>query len=159
MKASTKRGKWGTTVVLLAAVAVGGCQSDRDAQQAIEEANLAKAVYCMDLLENQLDIETADSACFAESYVQHAPHVPDGRDAVVEFFTQRIERYPESTIDIKRAVAKDDLVWIHLHSKRTPDSLGAAVIHIFRMEDGKFAEHWGVGQPVPEEAMHDNTMF
>lgn len=159
MSARTKQKKLGITAVLLAALTVGACQSERDAAEAIEEANLAKAIYCMDLLENQLDIETADSACFAERYVQHAPHVPDGRDAVVEFFTQRIERFPESTIDIKRAVAKDDLVWIHLHSKRTPDALGTAVIHIFRMEDGKFAEHWGVGQPVPEEAMHDNTMF
>ncbi|MEM7501022.1 MAG: nuclear transport factor 2 family protein [Pseudomonadota bacterium] len=159
MNAKMNRRHLGTASTLLVALAIGACQSDRDLKEATEEANLAKAVYCMDLLENQLDMETADSACFAERYTQHSPHVPDGRDAVVEFFTQRIERFPESTIDIKRAVAKDDLVWIHLHSKRTRDSLGSAVIHIFRMEDGKFAEHWGVGQAVPEEAMHDNTMF
>ena len=135
------------------------CQSGNDAQEALEETNLKKAVYCMTLLEIKLDVETAERECFAGSYVQHAPHVPDGRDAVVSFFAARAVKYPESTIEIKRASADGDLVWMHLHSKRTPDALGSAIIHIFRMEDGKFAEHWGVGQPVPEESVHDNTMF
>ena len=77
----------------------------------------------------------------------------------MSFFAARVVKYPESSIEIKRAAADGDLVWMHLHSKRTPDALGSAIIHIFRMEDGKFAEHWGVGQPVPEESVHDNTMF
>jgi len=135
------------------------CQSGNDAQEALEETNLKKAVYCMTLLEIELDVKTAERECFARSYVQHAPHVADGRDAVVSFFAARAVKYPESTIEIKRATAGGDLVWMHLHSKRTPDALGSAIIHIFRMEDGKFAEHWGVGQPVPEESVHDNTMF
>ena len=144
---------------LVTLLAVGACQSDVDSQRTLEQANLRKAVYCMELLEIHFDLEAADRECFAKQYTQHAPHVPDGRDAVIEFFAQRIENYPDSSIDIKRAAAQDDLVWIHLHSKRTPDALGAAIIHVFRMEDGKFAEHWGVAQRVPEEAMHDNTMF
>ena len=112
-----------------------------------------------ELVEIELDVETADGECFADTYIQHAPHVPDGRDAVVSFFAARATRFPDSTIEIKRAAADGDLVWLHLHSKRTPDALGSAIIHIFRMEDGKFAEHWGVAQPVPEESAHDNTMF
>jgi len=60
---------------------------------------------------------------------------------------------------IKRTGADGDLVWIHLHAKRTPDALGNAVINIFRMKDGKFAEHWNVGQSVPAESANDNTMF
>jgi len=27
------------------------------------------------------------------------------------------------------------------------------------MKDGKFAEHWNVGQAVPTESANDNTMF
>ena len=147
------------SAAFLAAFTLAACQSGNDAQEALEETNLKKAVYCMTLLEIKLDVETADRECFARSYVQHAPHVPDGRDAVVSFFAARAVKYPESSIEIKRATAGGDLVWMHLHSKRTPDALGSAIIHIFRMEDGKFAEHWGVGQPVPEESVHDNTMF
>lgn len=150
------RSVWGILFVMSALVA---CQSGDDAHNALEESNLKKAVYCMELLEIEFDVETADRECFGESYVQHAPHVPDGRDAVISFFTARVEKYPESSIEIKRAAADGDLVWIHLHSKRTPDALGSAIIHIFRMEDGRFVEHWGVSQPVPEESAHDNTMF
>lgn len=135
------------------------CQSSDDAQNVLEELNRKKAVYCMELLEIKLDVETADRECFGETYVQHAPHVPDGRDAVISFFAARVAKYPESSIEIKRAAADGDLVWMHLHSKRTPDALGSAIIHIFRMEDGKSVEHWGVSQPVPEESAHDNTMF
>ena len=147
------------SAALLVALTLGACQSGDDAQDALEETNRKKAIYCMELLEIKLDLETADGECFAPRYVQHVPHVPDGRDAVIAFFAERIAKYPESTIEIKRTAADGDLVWIHLHSKRTADSLGSAVIHIFRMEDGKFAEHWGVGRPVPEESLHDNTLF
>lgn len=145
--------------VLLVMLALVACQSSDDAQHVLEESNLRKAVYCMELLEIKLDVETADRECFGESYVQHAPHVPDGRDAVISFFSARVVKYPESSIEIKRAAADGDLVWMHLHSKRTPDALGSAIIHIFRMENGKFVEHWGVSQPVPEELAHGNTMF
>jgi predicted SnoaL-like aldol condensation-catalyzing enzyme len=144
---------------LMLPLTFGACQLGDDAKEELERANVMKAIYCMETLEVKLDLETADSECFAESYIQHAPHVQDGRDAVLAFFAERIEKYPESSIEIKRTAADGDLVWMHLHSKRTPDSLGTAVIHIFRMEDGKFAEHWGVGQPVPAESVHDNTMF
>ncbi len=147
------------SAALLVVLTLVACQSGDNAQNVLEKSNLKKAVYCMELLEIKLDVETADRECFAKSYVQHVPHVPDGRDAVVSFFAARVVKYPESSIEIKRAAADGDLVWMHLHSKRTPDALGSAIVHIFRMEDGKFAEHWGVGQPVPEESVHDNTMF
>ena len=146
-------------VAVLGAVVLGACQDGRTSQEAFEQANLEKAIHCMELLEVHLDIETADRECFADTYIQHSPHVPDGRDAVIEFFAARMEKYPQSTIEIKRGAADGDLVWLHLHSRRTPDALGSAIIHIFRMEDGKFAEHWGVGTPVTDDALHDNTMF
>ncbi len=148
-----------SAAMILAALFLSACESATDAERALEDANLKKAIYCMELLENELDIATADKECFAETYIQHSPHVPDGRDAVIAFFAERMEKFPQSEISIKRGAADGDMVWLHLHSKRTPDSSGAAIVHIFRMEDGKFAEHWGVAQRVPEEAQHDNTMF
>ena len=159
MRIGTKNASKYIPTALLVVLTLVACQSSDDAQDALEKANLKKAIYCMELLEIELDVETADRECFGKSYVQHAPHVPDGRDAVISFFTARVAKYPESSIEIKRAAADGDLVWMHLHSKRTPDALGSAIIHIFRMEDGKFVEHWGVSQPVPEESAHDNTMF
>ena len=113
----------------------------------------------MDVLENKHDLKAARDECFAETYIQHTPWIADGREAVLTIFATRFEKYPDYAIEIKRTSADGDLVWMHLHTKRTPDILGNAVINIFRMKDGKFAEHWNVGQAVPEKSANDNTMF
>lgn len=130
-----------------------------------EKANLEKSLYCMEILENRPDLPSKErlsilrNECFSEHYIQHSPHIEDGRDAVLAVFAKRYKKYPNLSMSVKRTAAEGDLVWMHLHVKRTPDSLGAAVIHIFRMEDGKWAEHWGVGQRVPKESKNKNTMF
>ena len=150
-----KRGATALTMLL----ALGGCQFGEDRQAMLEAANLKKAVYCMDVIENQHDLEAARRRCFAEAYIQHSPHVPDGRDAVLEVFSSRFEKYPNYSMEVKRTAADGDLVWMHMHTKREPEALGYAVINIFRMKDGKLVEHWNVGQAVPEESANDNTMF
>ncbi len=130
------------------------------AKTEIEMANLDKAVHCMELLELHHDLETAGHECFADEYIQHHPRFPNGKEAVLEAFARRLEDNPDKTISIKRAAVNGDLVWIHLHSQRFPgDEQGNAVVNIFRMEDGRFAEHWGVVQAVPEESANENTMF
>ena len=151
--------------LLVAALAQGGCKGDEDPRETLEAANLKKALYCMDILENRPDIEPSRrieilrDECFADSYIQHSPHVDDGRDAVLRLFENRYARAPEISTSIKRTASEGDLVWIHQHVTRSPDDLGNAVVNIFRMEDGKFAEHWNVIQPVPAESKNDNTMF
>lgn len=138
------------------AVTTGASSADNEAQEA---ANLEKAVYCMEVLEVHFDLDTASRDCFGDTYIQHSQHVPDGKEGVLSYFAARFKKFPNAKMDIKRASADGDLVWIHLHFRRTPESRGNAVIHIFRMEDGKFVEHWGVGQPVPEKSVHGNSMF
>ena len=151
-------------VGLLVTLATGVQAGDRSLST-LEQSNLKKALYCMDILENRPDLKPSNridilrDECFAETYIQHSPHVPDGRDAVLNLFANRYKTHPETAISIKRTASEGDLVWVHLHFKRTPEDLGHAIIHIFRMEDGKFAEHWGVGQAVPEKSKNNNTMF
>ncbi|MEN8260455.1 MAG: hypothetical protein ABFS02_07700, partial [Pseudomonadota bacterium] len=105
MSIGTKRIFSYAAAALVVASTLGACQSGDDAQEALEEANRNKAIYCMEVLEIELDLETAGRECFAESYIQHSPHVPDGRDGVLTYFAERIEKYPESSIEIKRAAA------------------------------------------------------
>ncbi len=132
---------------------------------ALEESNHTKAVYCMEILENRPDLEASHrinilrNECYSENFIEHAPNIKDGRDALLSLFESRFKKYPELSMSIKRTAAEGDLVWIHLHVKHTPDSLGGAGIHIFRMKDDKIVEHWGVNQPVPEKSKNDNTMF
>lgn len=134
-------------------------QSDVAQQEAMEQANLEKAIYCMEVIEVELDVDTFGEQCVAEGYIQHSQHVPDGKDGLLDYFRARIERQPQLHGEVKRAGADGDLVWLHMHVKPQPEARGNAVIHIFRMKDGLFVEHWGVGQRVPETSVHDNPMF
>lgn len=143
----------------LALAALGACATAPSAQGQLEAANLEKAIWCMNVIEVELDLDTAARECIADGYIQHSQHVPDGKDGFLTYFAGRIEQFPQMHAEIKRAGADGDLVWLHTHFKAEPEARGTAVINIFRMEDGKLAEHWGVGQPVPETSVHGNDMF
>ena len=102
--------------------------------------------------------EAAERYLGAE-YKQHNPLAPDGPEAFVGFIGVFQEQAPEMSFDIKRVIAEDDLVVLHYHLKLSPDDLGQAVVDIFRVEEGRFVEHWEVLQPVPSESANTNTMF
>lgn len=92
-------------------------------------------------------------------YIQHNPHVPDGKAPFVNFFTGHFKENPEAKSVIKRAVAEGDLVFLHVHSTQNAQDRGVAIVDIFRVENGKIVEHWDVQQTVPEQAANNNTMF
>jgi len=146
-------------------ISVSELNAKESAGAALEESNLKKAVYCMEILENRPDLESSRrieilrNECYSENFTEHAPNIEDGRDALLNVFAKRYKKYPELSMSIKRTASDGDLVWLHLHVKHTPNSIGAAGIHIFRMKEGKIVEHWGVGQSVPKESKNNNTMF
>lgn len=119
----------------------------------------------MEILENRNDlkplqrIDILRNECYSENFVEHSPHISGGREGLFELFLGRYKEFPELSMSIKRSASEGDLVWLHLHVKRTPESLGAALIHVFRLQDGMIVEHWGVGQPVPEKPKNNNSMF
>ncbi len=153
---------WATIAVsCMLAMAVSACATAPATGNVVtlQESNRAKAVYCMDLLFNQHDIDASRRECFGETYIQHNPMAPDGVDAVLGFMESYFASTPTVSIEIKRTAADGDLVWIHYLSKANPEDRGLAVVDILRMENGRFAEHWDVVQPVPAESANDNTMF
>jgi len=48
---------------------------------------------------------------------------------------------------------------LHVHVTPAPGERGVAIVEIFRVRDGKIAEHWDVIQPVPEKPLNSNSMF
>jgi predicted SnoaL-like aldol condensation-catalyzing enzyme len=87
------------------------------------------------------------------SYKQHDPLLADGRDGAIKVF-------PNSRVVVKHTVAQDDLVAAHVFWNQKPgETRGVAMVDIYRLENGKIVEHWGVVQDVPEKAANDNPMF
>lgn len=66
---------------------------------------------------------------------------------------------PNKALEVKQVIAENDLVGTHSHVKQRPEDLGAAVVHIFRFENGKIVELWDLEQPIPEESPNQYGMF
>jgi predicted SnoaL-like aldol condensation-catalyzing enzyme len=79
---------------------------------------------------------------YARDYIQHNPNIPQGRDALQAIVADLPEHvfYEPGLI-----VAEGDLVAIHGRIRGWADEPQIA-IDIFRIEDGKLAEHWDVLQ-------------
>jgi len=122
------------------------------------EVNKRKVVEFYDLLINRKDFAAA-SAYMGESYRQHNPLVADGPEGLAAFVDFLRAEYPEARSEVKRVLADGDFVILHVHSLRTPDSRGRAIIEIFRLEEGKVVEHWDTIQEIPETSANENGMF
>lgn len=107
---------------------------------------------------NNKDYTTAEKY-MGSYYKQHNPLAEDGKAGFKKYIQYLQDNYPNSHSDIKRVMADDNYVILHVNSIRVPDTRGNAIVDIFRLEDGKIVEHWDVIQPVPDQAANDNGMF
>jgi predicted SnoaL-like aldol condensation-catalyzing enzyme len=111
-----------------------------------------------DLLINKKDFNAAARYMGAD-YIQHNPTAATGVDGLRVWMTDFYRRLPDLRANVRRVIAEGDLVALHVEGTNGPGLGGSALVDIFRVRDGKIVEHWDVIQPIPKEALNNNSMF
>lgn len=90
-----------------------------------------------------------------DDYIQHNADCPQGKDGFVQFFKEIFSGIPDFSYTMKKIIAEGDMVMLWatttgthkgewLGSAPTGNKLNYDVVDIFRIQDGKIAEHWDV---------------
>ncbi|MDI9612309.1 MAG: ester cyclase [Acidobacteriota bacterium] len=91
-----------------------------------------------------------------DDYVQHNPHAAQGIAGFQEFHRGFFSAIPDARVTVNMMAAEGDLVFVHgtytgthtgegfLDLPPTGNRVCYDVVDIFRVRDGKLAEHWDV---------------
>ena len=90
-----------------------------------------------------------------DDYIQHNEDVPQGKAGFRQFHELFFEAMPDFTYTVKKIIAEGDTVMLYaavtathqgefLGNPPTGNELNFDTVDIFRIEDGKIAEHWDV---------------
>lgn len=82
----------------------------------------------------------------AEDYIQHNPNGGQGREGAIAYLED--EQARGSRVSLKRIISEGNMIALHMHMQFDDGSPDLAIVDIWRVENGRFAEHWDVHQPI-----------
>lgn len=121
------------------------------------EKNKQIAITAYQRIFGDLDVTGVDEY-ISKDFLQHNPTTPDGPEgvkALVQMLTS--QGVPKQKIVFKHVVADGDIVF--LHSRYEMAGKEWRFIDIYRIENGKLAEHWDAMMQMPDSRGNNNPMF
>ncbi len=127
-------------------------------EKLVEEANRRLVATVYERVLKPLDSSRVDEF-FAPDYVQHSPLAATGAQGLKDFLDRARARSPAAEHRVRRIFVDGDYVIAHVHVIINPGEAGNVVVDIFRIAQGRIAEHWDVAQEVPAKSANNNGMF
>lgn len=91
-------------------------------------------------------------------FIQHNPTTPDGPAGVKQLLQMLASQgVQKQTIQFMHVVADDNIVILHTRYEMAGTEW--RFIDIYRVENGKLAEHWDAMMPMPETRANNNPLF
>lgn len=108
------------------------------------------------------DVRGAYDAYAAPNFIQHNPLIADGLAGHHAYFEHLATQPQGRTSDWAHVfdmilVDGDKFAVLH-HVFRSPEDRGRLFVDIWRVKDGKIAEHWDIIQDIPATILHSNGM-
>ena len=149
---------WAAAIAFLVFAVAAGAAAQQEAAGAAsrEAANRELVVKFYQAIFDDHRVAEAFEKYAAPGYIQHSPLATDV-PSTIAFLQSYLDGTPGHDWELKRTLADGDLVALHIHSWSGPDDPGRAIVDIFRVENGRVAEHWEVIQPVVK--MEGRSMF
>lgn len=89
----------------------------------------------------------------------HNPYFRGDAAALQMAMQQNATANPGKILEVKLSLEDDDQVAVLSHIRQDAGDRGAAVVHLFRFENGRIVEMWDVGMDVPDAAVNENGVF
>jgi predicted SnoaL-like aldol condensation-catalyzing enzyme len=105
------------------------------------------------------EIRKAYELYIGPDFRHHNPYFRGDAESLMVAMEENEVQSPNKTLEVKQAIQEKDKVMVYSHIKQNPEDLGAAVVHIFRFQDGRVVEMWDTGQAIPEDSPNENGMF
>lgn len=139
-------------------VARPGCGSSGPGAE--RDSALATVVAFTAMSQDPRKSAEAVATYFADDFVQHSPDVAQGRAALIAHERDRAEAHVAEgrKSATARIIADGNLVLTHGRVTTNADPRGVARVDLYRVRNGKIAEHWDVIQPIPAFSVAGHSM-
>jgi len=108
------------------------------------DANRATMRAFVETVYSQKQVRQGYEAYAAPGLIQHNPNIADGREAAIAEL-EGLLKNPAAHFDVKHVVVDGDMAVVHFRGSLGGE-MGAAVVELFRLQDGKIVEHWDAFQ-------------